>query len=111
MCIRDSGGAGQLVGGLIVGKALLKVSLPGVVTGEGIAVGLLASGIELDEFFGHGFGGSPHLFAGLGPFPAAQAVELDVFRIAGGRIPGEQVQLGDRHIQGISCLLYTSRCV
>ena len=97
----DLVGGGELVGGLLIGKALLKISLPGVIRREGIALGLTAAGVQFNEFFGHLFGGRLDPFAGAGPVRAAQLVQLDLVAVAGGGVTGEQVQLGDRNVQHI----------
>ena len=70
--VLDFRGTGQLVGGLLIGKALLKIALPGVIIGEGVAVRLLAAGVELNQLLGHLLGRGLDLLAGLGPVGAAQ---------------------------------------
>ena len=97
----DLGHSGQLILGLVVGKTGFKIPLPLPVRGEGVALGLLAAGIQLDQLPGHLLGGLFHLAAGAGPLGAAQLGQLHRALVAGGGVPAEQVQLGDRHIQGI----------
>ena len=109
--VLDLGRAGQLVGGLLVGKALLKITLPGVIVGESIAVRLLAAGIQLDQLLGHLLGGGLDLFAGLGPIGAAKVAQFDIVAVARCRIAGQQIQLGDRHIQHIFFVILDAQVV
>ena len=99
--VLDVGGAGQLVGGLIVGEALLKIPLPGVVGRESVTLGLLAAGVEFDQLFRHLLRGGLDLFAGLGPVAAAQAGQFHVVAVVGGGVAGQQVQLGDRDVEHV----------
>ena len=107
----DLGRGGQLVGGFVVGKALLKIALPGIVGREGVAVGLLAAGIELNELLGHRLGRSAHPLAGFRPLAAAQPAQLDLVRIAGSRIAGEQVELGDRDVEHVLFVVFDAQVV
>ena len=59
--------AAQLVVGLVVGEAPLKVVLPVGVLPEGVALGGLALGVELDELIGHILDGLFDARSGLGP--------------------------------------------
>ena len=97
----DLGGGGQLVLGLVVFKAGLKVLLPLPVGREGEALGLLAPGVQLDQLLGHLLGGLFDPGAGALPLGPAQLGQLDLVLVAGGRVAAEQVQLGDRHIQHV----------
>ena len=97
----DLGGGVQLVVGLVVVKAGLKVPLPVAVRREGVACGLTAAGVKLDQLLRHLLGGLFHLGAGALPLGAAQLCQLYLFLVAGGGVAAEQVQLGHRHIQHV----------
>ena len=107
----DVGGAGQLVRGFVVGKALFKISLPGVVGREGVALCLLAAGIQLDQLLGHGLGGRLDALAGLGPVAAAQTAQFYVVAVTGRGIARKQIQLGDRHIQNVLFVVLDAQVV
>ena len=107
----DVGGAGQLVGGLVVGKALFKIPLPGVVIGEGVALCLLAAGVQLDQLLGHRFGGCLDPLAGLDPVAAAKAAQFYVVAVAGRGIARKQIKLGDRHIQNVLFVVLDAQVV
>ena len=109
--VLDLGGGGQLVGGLLIGKALLKIALPGIVRREGRALGLFAAGVQLDELPGHRLGGGAHAPAGLVPLAAAQAAEFDLVGVAGGRIAGQQVQLRDRDVEHVLFVILDAQVV
>ena len=97
----DLGGGGQLVLGLVVLKPGLKVLLPLAIRREGKALGLLAPGVELNQFLGHLLGGL--LDPGPGPLPlgAPQFGQLDLVLVSRRGVAAQQVQLGDRHIQHV----------
>ena len=97
----DLGGGVQLVVGLVVVKAGLKVPLPVAVRREGVARGLTAAGVKLDQLLRHLLGGLFHLGAGALPLGAAQLCQLYLFLVAGGGVAAQQVQLGHRNIQHI----------
>ena len=91
----------ELVVGLVVLKAGLKIALPVAVRRERVALCLSAAGVELNELLGHLLGGLFDLGAGALPLGTAQLGQLDLFFIAGGGVAGKQVQLGDGHIQHV----------
>ena len=97
----DLGGGVQLVVGLVVVKAGLKVPLPVAVRREGIARGLTAASVELDQFLRHLLGGFFYLGAGALPLSTAQLCQLYLFLVAGGGVAAQQVQLGHRYIQHV----------
>ena len=72
---------------------------------------LLAAGIQLDQLLGHLLGGGLDLFAGLGPIGAAKVAQLDIVAVARRRIAGQQIQLGDRHIQHIFFVVLDAQVV
>ena len=109
--VLDLGGGRQLVGGLLIGEALFKVPLPGVVRREGVAPGLLAAGVQLDELLGHRLGGGPDPPAGLVPVAAAQPAQPHLVRVAGGGVAGEQVQLGDRDVEHVLFVVFDAQVV
>ena len=97
----DLGGGVELVVGLIVLEAGLKIALPVAVRREGIAGGLPPPGIQLDQLLRHLLGGLFDFGAGALPLGAAELGQLDLFLVAGGGVTAQQVQLGDGHIQHI----------
>ena len=103
--------AGKLVRRFIIGKALLKISLPGIIWWEGMTVRPFAAGIQLNQLLGHLLGSGAHLLAGLGPLGPAQAAELDILRIPRRGVAGKQVQLGDGNIQHIFFIVLNAQVV
>ena len=103
--------AGKLVRRFIIGKALLKISLPGIIWWEGMTVRPFAAGVQLNQFLGHLLGSGAHLLAGLGPLGPAQAAELDILRIPRRGVAGKQVQLGDGNIQHIFFIVLNAQVV
>ena len=103
--------AGKLVRRFIIGKALLKISLPGIIWWEGMTVRPFAAGVQLNQLLGHLLGGGAHFLAGLGPLGPAQAAELDIFRIPRRGVAGKQVQLGDGNIQHIFFIVLNAQVV
>ena len=103
--------AGQLVGRFLVGEALFKIALPGVVGGEGVAVGLLAAGVQLNQLFRHQLRGGLDLFAGLGPVIAAQAAQLHIVAVARRGVAGQQIQLGNRHIEHVLFVVLNAQVI
>ena len=103
--------AGQLVGRFLIGKALFKITLPGVVGGEGVAVRLLAAGVQLDQLLRHLLRRSLDLLAGLGPIAAAQAAQLHVVAVARRSVAGQKVQLGDGHVQHVLFVVLDAQVV
>ena len=97
----DLGGGVQLVVGLVVVKAGLKVPLPVAVRRESVARGLTAAGVQLNELLRHLLGGFFHLGAGALPLGAAQLCQLYLFLVAGGGVAAQQVQLGHRYVQHV----------
>ena len=97
----DLGGGGELVVRLVVLEAGLEIALPLAVGGEGVACGLTAAGVELDELLRHLFGGLFDLGAGALPLGAAQLCKLHLFLVAGGGVAAQQIELSDRHIQHV----------
>ena len=97
----DLGGGGELVVRLVVLEAGLEIALPLAVGGEGVACGLTAAGVELDELLGHLFGGLFDFGAGALPLGAAQLCKLHLFLVAGGGVAAQQIELSDRHIQHV----------
>ena len=97
----DLGGGIQLVVGLVVLKAGLKIALPVAVGRESVAFGLPPPGVKGDELLRHLLGGLFDPGPGALPLRAAKLSQLDLFLIAGGGVAGEQVQLGDGHVQHI----------
>ena len=97
----DLGGGGELVVRLVVLEARLEIALPLTVGGEGVACGLTAAGVELDELLGHLFGGLFDLGAGALPLGAAQLGKLHLFLVAGGGVAAQQIELSHRHIQHV----------
>ena len=109
--VLDLGGTGQLVGGLLIGKALLKIPLPGVVRREGIARRLLAPGVQLNQLFGHRLGGGLDLAPGPGPLAPAQTAQLDVVGIPRRCVAGQKVQLGNGNIEHILFVILDAQII
>ena len=97
----DLAGGGQLVIGLFIGKPGLKIPLPLSVLREGKALGRFAPGIEVEQFLRHLLGRLFDPGFGACPVRPAQFGQLDLFSIAGGGVPADQIQLGDRDKEGV----------
>ena len=97
----DLGGGVELVVGLVVLEPGLEVALPVAVGREGVACGLSAAGVQLNELLRHLLGGLFDLGAGALPLGSAQLCQLHLFLVAGGGVAAEQVQLGDGNIQHV----------
>ena len=93
--------AAQLIVGLLVFKALLKLGLPVAVRAKGKALYSAALGIQLDELRRHILHRFFDPLPGAVPFVAAQPVQLNGLLILAAHIFGHQVQLGDGDIQHI----------
>jgi len=97
----DLAGGRQLVIGLIVLKPGLKIALPLAVGGEGVPFRLFASGVQLQQVFGHFGRGLFDLGLCLDPIGAAQFRKAHLFAVTRRGVAAEQVQLGDRHKQRV----------
>ncbi len=95
----------QLVRRFLVGEALFKIALPGVVGGEGVAVGLLAAGVQLNQLFAIS-PWRPLTFCGSWP-SHAQAAQLHIVAVARRGVAGQQIQLVTA--QSTSFLSYSMR--
>ncbi len=88
----------ELVGGLGEGEGCLKLALPGVVLGEGVAGLGLARGVQAQEFGGEVDGGELGGLARLFPAVRADAAELRA-HLAQADVAADQVRLLKRHVQ------------
>ena len=96
--------APQLIVGLVVLKARLKIALHIRIRGEGVARRTHPFGVQGGELLGHILYSCPYTASGLGPVRAAKAVKFDGFGpavLARGDIFGHQIELCDRHIEDI----------
>ena len=82
-----------------------EIILPFGIRAEGVAGGSHPLGIELDQLLGDILDRRPHPGFGLLPFLSAQTVELHLHLVLGADIFGDQVELGDRDIQGIALVI------
>ncbi len=72
------GNAAQLVVGFRVGEVVLKLLLPGGISGEGVARLPLSGGVKLDQLSRHVLGGLSRLGLGLLPGVGTDFVQLDI---------------------------------
>ena len=99
--VLDLGNAAQLIVGFLVGKILLKLTLPRVIRREGVALDLGALGIQLDETLGkllcRRFGACFR----LAPVRAAELVQPHALVVAAADVFGDKIERGCRNIQKI----------
>ncbi len=95
--------AAQLILGLVVLKAALKVALHVNVRREGIALRVHPLSVELRELLGNVLDRAAHLGPGLLPFLAPQAIDLHCMGLfSGPNIFGDQVELSDGDVECIA---------
>ena len=86
----DVGDGGLLVFGLAEFEGVFELAHPFVVGGEGMALGGLALGVELEQLVGHVLHGLAHARFGLGPGRRAQMIQYAAWRLptSGTSAPG-----------------------
>ena len=95
---------GELVGGLLVGEAVLELALPGGVRVEGVAGRGLAVGVEFQKFAGNLLDGG--LDARLLPLPFAAGEAVEFGRLAlGADVFLHAVELVGGHVEFVRALI------
>ena len=97
----DLGDAPQLVVGFLIIEMGLKIPLVIGVRGKGVAFHLHPLGVQSNELVGHFVHGFFDPSPGFLPLPGVQPVQFDLGILPGADILADQVQLGNRHIQGV----------
>ena len=97
--------AAELVIGFCIGKAVLKLGLPGAIRRKGIAGQALSLGIELNQHVRQILRGCFGLFLGLFPGVAPQTAQAHVGILAAADVFCHHVQLGGGDIEHIGALI------
>ena len=99
--VLDLGNTAQLIVGLLVGKILLKLTLPRVIRREGVALDLGALGIQLDETLGQLLCSRFSACFRLAPVRAAELVQPHALVVAAADVFGDEVERRRGNIQKI----------
>ena len=97
--VLDGADGGELVVGLVVVEGVFELLLEFVVLGEGVALGGVALGVELEQFAGHVLHGLAHAGLGLGPLLRAEPVEDGCGTGVGGAIFLDEIEAGERDVE------------